>query len=380
MLRPAPSLCLLALPLLAFAPHLIPGDAPRSAALGAGGNEPPVCAIEYQGQVVTQAQINVAITPPVTSLDLSACSSFDPDGGPVTFEWQACPGTSFSDPTACNTTLFVPTPPGSNFSCDVRCLVTDSTGVISATNCRLFINFFENTPPTCVVNPTDITVYAEPGSNSVTVTLDACASFDPDPDQTITFDWDGCPLATFSDEFACSTQMTIDLTGQSLPLSCSARVTVGDGVDLSPFVCRIKIVVLPPPDLDLCPTSCPTHVGLTQTGQLRTALLANATFDVTQVDTTTLRLQRADGAGSQVPLIGLAVGDYGTPVYTGLCDCAIWSPDGITDLSMVVDVPTLVTQLGLFSDPIGSQVEIEMVGELIDGTPFTAQDCVTINP
>jgi hypothetical protein len=379
MLRPASSMFLLALPLLAFAPHLIPGDEQRSAP-GAGGNEPPVCAIEYQGQVVTQAQINVAITPPLTSIDLSSCSSFDPDGGPVTFEWQACPGATFSDPTACNTTLIVPTPAGSNFSCDVRCLVTDSTGVTAATNCRLFINFFENTPPTCVVNPTDITVYAEPNSNSATVTLDACASFDPDPDQTITFDWDGCPLATFSDEFACSTQMTIDLTGQTLPLSCAARVTVGDGVEESPFVCRVKITVLPPPDLDLCPTSCPTFVGLTQTGMLRSELVANATFDVAQVDTSTLRLQRADGTGSQVPLLGGAVGDFSTPVDAGTCDCTLFVPDGFADLTLVVDVPTLVTQLALFNDPIGGQVEIELVGELLDGTPFTAQDCVTINP
>jgi hypothetical protein len=339
-----------------------------------------VCAIEYQGQVVTQAGINVAITPPLTSLDLSACSSFDPDGGPVTFEWQSCVGSTFSDPTACNTTLIVPTPPGSNFSCDVRCLVTDSTGVTSATNCRLFINFFENTPPTCVVNPTDIVVYAEPGNNSVTVTLDACASFDPDAGQTLTFDWDGCPLATFSDEFACQTEMTIDLTGQTLPLSCAARVHVGDGVEVSDFVCRVKITVLPPPDLDICPSSCPTHVGLTQTGGLRTALLANATFDATKVNIPTLRLQRADGTGGQVLLVGAVLADYGTPVYVGTCDCPLWSPDGILDLTLVVDVPTMVTNLQFAGDPLGGEVELELVGELLDGTPFVAQDCVTIVP
>lgn len=377
MLRPTPSLCLLALPLFFLTPHLIPGDAPLSAPAGVG-NEPPVCAIEYKGQVVTQAQINVAITPPLTTLDLSACTSFDPDGGPVTFEWQACPGSTFSDPTACNTTLIVPTPPGSNFSCDVRCLVTDSAGVTSATNCRLFINFFENTPPTCVLAETEIVVYAD--GDSVTVTLDGCASTDPDPDQTLTFDWDGCPASSFSDELACKTEMTIDLTGQTLPFSCGARLNISDGVDDAPIICRVKVTVLPPPDLDLCPSSCPTFVGLTQTGGLRTALLANATFDVNQVDTTSLRLQRADGNGGQVVLIGGVQGDYGKPVYTGVCDCPLWSPDGITDLTLVVNVPGMVNDLLLFQDPIGSQVEIEMVGKLLDGTPFVAQDCVTIAP
>lgn len=377
MLRLLSTLSFCAAPLIVLGPHLIPGEARFGAPAGAG-NEPPVCAIEYEGQVVTQAQIHVAITPPLTTLDLSACSSFDPDGGPVTFEWQACVGATFSDPTACNTTLIVPTPAGSNFSCDVRCLVTDSAGVTSATNCRLFIHFFENTPPTCVLADAEIVVYAD--GDSATVTLDACASTDPDPDQTLTFDWDGCPLATFRDETACKTDMTIDLSGQTLPLSCAARVIVGDGIDFSAFVCRVKITVLPPPDLDLCPSSCPTFIGLTQTGMLRSELVANATFDVAQVDKTSLRLQRADGSGGQVPLLGSFLGDFSTPVSAGTCDCTTFAPDGFMDLTLMVDVPTLVTTLVLFGDPVGGQVEIEMVGKLFDGTPFVAQDCVTIAP
>jgi hypothetical protein len=377
MLRPSFTLGLCALPLLPLVPHLLPGTSGPLAAQGSG-NEPPVCSIEYKGEVVTGSQIYVAITPPLTSLDLSACASFDPDGGPVTFQWQSCVGSSFSDPTACDTTLIVPTPAGSNFSCDVRCLVTDSTGVTSATNCRLFINFFENTPPTCVLADGEIVVYAD--GDSATVTLDACASTDPDPGQTLTFDWDGCPAASFSDEFACKTDMTIDLTGKTLPFSCDARVIVGDGVDVSAIICRVKVTVLPPPDLDLCPSSCPTTIGLTQTGALRTELVANPYFDVTKVDRNSLRLQRADGTGGQVPLIGNALADFSTPVSAGVCDCTVLAPDGLTDLTMIVDVPSLVGNLGLAGDPLGSQVEIQMVGKLLDGTEFTAQDCVTITP
>lgn len=377
MLRTSFTLGLCALPLVPLLPHLLPGTSGPLSAQGSG-NEPPVCSIEYKGQVVTQSQIHVAITPPLTSIDLSACASFDPDGGPVTFEWQSCVGSSFSDPTACDTTLIVPTPPGSNFSCDVRCLVTDSTGVTSATNCRLFVNFFENTPPTCVLADGEIVVYAD--GDSATVTLDACASTDPDPGQTLTFDWDGCPAASFSDEFACKTDMTIDLTGQTLPFSCDARVIVGDGVEFSNIICRVKVTVLPPPDLDLCPSSCPTTIGLTQTGALRTELVANPFFDVTKVDRNSLRLQRADGTGGQVPLIGNALADFSTPVSAGVCDCTVLAPDGLTDLTMIVDVPALVANLGLAGDPLGSQVEIQMVGQLLDGTEFTAQDCVTIVP
>ena len=114
MLRLPPSLSLCALPLFVLGPHLIPEPTTTAALAGGGGNQPPVCAIEYQGEVVTSQKISVAITPPSTAIPLSGCSSFDPDGGPVTFEWQACIGSSFSDPTACDTVLMIPTPHGSS--------------------------------------------------------------------------------------------------------------------------------------------------------------------------------------------------------------------------------------------------------------------------
>ncbi|HVS17129.1 MAG TPA: hypothetical protein VMT18_00920 [Planctomycetota bacterium] len=344
-----------------------------------GGNEPPVCAIEYQGEVMTLQKISVAITPPTTAVELSGCSSFDPDGGPITFLWQACPGTSFSDPTACDTVLMIPTPPGSSGQCDVRLLVTDSGGITTATNCRIFVEYFENTEPTCVLAEEFITVYAKASDTSVTVTLDACASFDPDP-QTLTFDWDGCPASSFSDQFACKTEMTIDLTGQTLPLTCGARLFLSDGV-VTTQQCRTIVTVLPRPDLDICPFGCPTPLGKTQTGTVRSVLTANAYFDASLVDTNTLVMRRTDGVGGSVQFFAAALMDAATPVESDSCDaCPIVAPDGFDDRILLSDAVTMVNAFLIANEPNGTVLEIEVTGELLDGTPFSAQDCVTVGP
>ena len=380
MLRLPPSLSLCALPLFLLGPHLVPEPVTSSALGGGGGtgNEPPVCSIEYQGQTVTFGTISVAITPPITMVDLSGCSSFDPEGGPLTFEWQSCPGSSFSDPTACDTVLMIPTPAGSSGMCDVRLLVTDDQGQTSATYCRLAVEYFENTPPTCVLAQEDYTVYVDHDATSVTVTLDACASFDPDPQQ-LSFKWDGCAIASFADASACKTEMTIDLTGQTLPLVCGARLFLSDGV-VTTQQCRVFVNVLPQPDLDLCPLSCPTFVHVNQRGTLRSVLVGNPYFDVNKVDTTSLVLRRADGVGGTVPFLpaGLALKDISKPVEDRVCDCAVLRTDGNMDLLTIVHVPSMVNALQLAGVANGTQVEVEVTGKLLDGTEFKAQDCVTV--
>lgn len=378
MLRLPPSLSLCALPLFLVAPHLVPEPAPGSAAGTGGGNQPPECAIEFEGLPVTFGTIPVAITPPVTMVDLSGCSSFDPEGGPLTFQWQSCPGSSFSDPTACDTVLMIPTPAGSSGMCDVRLLVTDDQGQTSATYCRLSVSYFENTPPTCVLAEEEFTIYVDADTTSVTVTLDACASFDPDP-QTLTFAWDGCPIASFSDKFECKTDMTIDLTGQTLPLVCGARLFLSDGV-VTTQQCRVFVNVLPQPDLDLCPLTCPTNVNVKQRGTLRSVLVGNPYFDVSKVDLSSLVLKRADGVGGTLPFLPAAnfTADFSTPVDARTCDCAKLGADGNPDLVLVAHVPTMVNALQLAGVANGTQVEVEVTGALLDGTPFKAQDCVTV--
>lgn len=212
-----------------------------------GGNQPPVCVVTAQGNVLINGSIvEVPIQGPTTSVVLDASGSFDPDGDPITFDWAACPNTSFSDPNAAVTTLTAQTPPGSDFLCGVRCLVKDPSGALSPDNCRLFVRFFENQPPQCVVAQSAITVQAT--GSSVTVPLDACASFDPDPGQTalLTYQWFGCPGTTFSAPTACATDVTLDLTGVTLPFVCGIRVVVKDpfGVQ-SQDICRVLITVEP---------------------------------------------------------------------------------------------------------------------------------------
>ena len=365
------ALALIALPLsLSLAQPL-----QSSPSEGSAGNLPPVCILEFTSTGMG-GSANIPITPPVTTVGLSACNSFDPEGGPLTFQWLGCPGVHFSNPTSCNTTVSIATPPGSNFSCEVRCLITDNAGNTFSGSCRLRMDFYDNTPPTCVLATSLIQVLAQ--SSSVTVSLDACASFDPDLFQTLSFDWDGCPNATFSNEFGCATDMTIDLTGVSLPTSCTATVNISDGV-APPTVCTVQVLIDAGPDLDFCPLSCPTKVNvLNPAGSLRTVVIGSTGFDVTQIVQSTLMARRADGVGTPFPLGPYFVTDMGTPDLDPACDCLPQVPDGIPDLVTIISLPQMVNNLQLINEPLGSFVEVEVTGMLVTGASFTVSDCFLI--
>jgi hypothetical protein len=52
--------------------------------------------------------------------------------------------------------------------------------------------------------------------------------------------------------------------------------------------------------------------------------------------------------------------------------------DGIMDFSMKFSTPALVEALELSGLPVDEPVELAVTGSLVDGTPFTASDCVVL--
>ncbi len=140
-------------------------------------------------------------------------------------------------------------------------------------------------------------------------------------------------------------------------------------------------------DLDIKPGSCPNPLNRVSRGFLPVALVGTAGFDVTQVDLSSLVLVRKDDVGGAVspnegpPGPHSVFKDAATP-FTGKnqCDCAELRGDGILDLLLKFRTRDLIIALELNDVPAGALVSLVLTGELLDGTPFEADDCVLIVP
>jgi hypothetical protein len=103
-------------------------DSPSSAARGE--NAPPVCEAGPEQTLACQGATTV--------FQLDASASYDPEGGPLTFLWQACPLSFLTDPTNPVTQLVLDTSLYNQRTCGVRCVVTDDQGQIFV--CRTYVH------------------------------------------------------------------------------------------------------------------------------------------------------------------------------------------------------------------------------------------------
>ena len=111
---------------------------------------------------------------------------------------------------------------------------------------------------------------------------------------------------------------------------------------------------------------------------LPVALVGTEDFDVTTVDTASILLSRADGKGGAAAPLSTLLKDTATPFDGELCDCHKLRGDGITDLSMQFGIDEVALALLLKDLSVGSELELVVTGTLLDGTPFTASDCIVI--
>ncbi len=134
--------------------------------------------------------------------------------------------------------------------------------------------------------------------------------------------------------------------------------------------------------LDIKPGSCPNPFNRNSDGFLPVALLGGTDIDVMTVDLGSVQLSRADGVGGSVaPNEGprgphSVFADVGTPFEGEICGCHELGGDGITDLSMKFRRSDISEVLELNDFALGSSVELVLSGVLLDGTPFSAYDCI----
>src|SRR5207249_10170510 len=108
---------------------------------------------------------------------------------------------------------------------------------------------------------------------------------------------------------------------------------------------------------------------------LPVAILGTATFDVTQVDVATVKLEGVSPLRS-------ALEDVATPFspFTGKADCSkdctTAGPDGFLDLTLKFDTQAVVAALGPATD--GEVRVLKLTGQLLDGTPIIGEDVVVI--
>jgi hypothetical protein len=134
--------------------------------------------------------------------------------------------------------------------------------------------------------------------------------------------------------------------------------------------------------VDIRPGECPNDLRPESPFVLPVAILGTASFDVTEIDPSSVELTRQGVAGTASP-IGWNQKDVGTPFMGDLCDCHKLGGDGFMDLKFKFQISDVVTALELDAVP-GQTVELTVTGTLGGGPllpvvpTFIGADCVQV--
>lgn len=130
-----------------------------------------------------------------------------------------------------------------------------------------------------------------------------------------------------------------------------------------------------PVPVDIKPQSCPNPLNVEGKGILPVAILGTESFDVTQVDPSSVLLEG-------VAPLRWAMEDVATPYEPPIgkegCDnCTTAGPDGYLDLTLKFDTQEIVDALGDVND--GDCVVVHLIGNLMEvGEYIIGEDVVRI--
>ena len=120
---------------------------------------------------------------------------------------------------------------------------------------------------------------------------------------------------------------------------------------------------------DIKPQSCPNPMVVKGRGVLTVAIVGSESFDVYDIDVSTLLLEGAAPIRSGYE-------DVATPVDGDECECTTEAGDGFDDLTLKFNRADIVPGLGAVHH--GDVVVLTLTGELLDGTSIEGADCVVI--
>ena len=161
---------------------------------------------------------------------------------------------------------------------------------------------------------------------------------------------------------------------------CDIMIGTSDDVDGNGVADECEDVAT----FDIKPGACPNPVNPRSHGLVPMALAGMETFEVAEVDLDSVTLRRADGTDDAVApaLRGnhlmVHIEDVTAPHEGDACECQETPPDGLIDLVLHFSAEAMADTFGLDQLRPGEQVELALTGELLDGTPFRATDCLTI--
>ena len=222
------------------------------------------------------------------------------------------------------------------------------------------------------------------------VTLDGSASYDPNgelyPDPShpwhgylVSWEWDLDNDGEYDDASGDTVTWSFcDLGIHVIGLKVTNSFGESDEVDSVVNVIEPSAAI--PVAFDIKPQSCPNPISTKDKGVLPVAILGSDTFDVTQIDPASLRLEHLAG----VAPLRWALEDVATPYepYTGKADvhdCTEAGPDGFLDLAIKFDVQEVMAALGEVSD--GDVLVLHLTGNLKEeygSTPIVGEDVVWI--
>lgn len=128
----------------------------------------------------------------------------------------------------------------------------------------------------------------------------------------------------------------------------------------------------PTAEIDIKPTSCPNPINTKSKGVLPVAVLGTDTFDVNEVDVSTIQLEG-------VAPIRSSIEDVATPFGGDLdneLSCTEDGADGFLDLTLKFKTQDIINAISPVAD--GDILVLELTGDLLDGTTFASQDIVII--